>query len=144
MQGHCQQPSYLSICHRRRKFAEAARGAREAARDTQNAADLADPDAPGLFAFINSSLGDGSAAAAVHRRVHADERRGGGGAASLDEAAGRYFGNGAAAKAKAAPKPPDRQALAAQQVPLHRAQAPCDTADNTLACSAASVGGLRF
>ena len=96
----------------------------------QNAADLADTDAPGLFAFINASLGDGSAAAAVHRRVHADERRGDGLGlglrASQGEAGGRYFGNGAAAKAKSAPAPPGRQALAAQQVPLHGShEAPC-------------------
>jgi hypothetical protein len=54
---------------RARRGAEAARGAREAARDAQNAVDCANPDAPGLFAFINASLGDGSAAAGVHRRA---------------------------------------------------------------------------
>ena len=117
--GCCRQPQSSWACERRRKFAEAAREAREAARDTQNAADLADPDAPGLFAFINASLGDGSAAAAVHRRVHANERRSDGNAAGRGEAGGRYLGNGAAAKV--APAPPDRQALAVQQVPLHRA-----------------------
>ena len=135
----CRQPQSSWACERRRQFAEATRGAREAARDTQNAADLADPDAPGLFAFINASLGDGSAAAAVHRRVHADERRsdglGLGVGAGRGEAGGGYFGNGPAAKAKAALALPDRQALAAQQVPLHGAfAAPCKPIDNTLAC----------
>jgi len=94
---------------RARRGAEAARGAREAARDAQNAVDCANPDAPGLFAFINASLGDGSAAAAVHRRALGASGNGGGGAA----AAGRYFGATSGGAAKAAP--PSRQALAAQQ-----------------------------
>ena len=129
-------------CDRCRKFAEAAREAREAARDTQNAANLADPDAPGLFAFINSSLGDGSAAAAAHRRVLAEDRRARGGAAGQDEAGGRYFGNGAAAQAKAAPAPLGRQALAAQQVPLH-AHAKRKVDDDALGLQAAFMGSRR-
>lgn len=99
-----------------RRYAEAARETREAARDAQNAAELASPDAPGLFAFINASLGDQSAAAAVHRSAHGGDagagREGDGGAA----ASGRHFSSGAAGRAKAVPAAPDRQSLAMQQV----------------------------
>ena len=98
-----------------RRYAESAREAQETTRDAQNAAELATPDAPGLFAFINASLGDQSAAAAVHRSAHGGGagagREGEGGAA----AGGRHFNSGAAGRAKAVPAA-DRQSLAMQQV----------------------------
>jgi hypothetical protein len=54
--------------NRRRKHAEAARAAKEAAADSKQAAERAD-EGPGLFGFINNSLGEGSAAAGNLRGV---------------------------------------------------------------------------
>ena len=45
-----------------RRLAEAARAAREAGRDAQNRAEI-DAGAPGLFAFINTRLGDAKSGA---------------------------------------------------------------------------------
>lgn len=55
---------------RRRKHAEAQRARKEASRDAAARQEYEDDESvPKLFSFMNRSLGDGSEAAAVHRRA---------------------------------------------------------------------------
>ncbi|KAK9813258.1 hypothetical protein WJX72_011523 [[Myrmecia] bisecta] len=102
---------------RRRKFAEQARTAKNAKHDKQQATELA-RGTPGIFAFINGSLGDKSEAAALQRAQHDshDLRK-----------AGRSHGRFKTAASEAPRqtpqgKPPDRKALVNHQDMVSAAQ----------------------
>ena len=109
---------YDALQRHGRKFAQQARQGREDSRDVQNTLEM-EVGQPGLFAFINTRLGDG-AAGASQAAGPAGLHKG----ASQVESPSRYFSDGSMALRAAAvggkravpQKDQNRRELVSQQV----------------------------